>query len=236
MWIAYGADVRWWLVFYARLLQRTGGHFADSSGSPPRTPSHRRTNWKQILSSGYISSSFFGLWSRTARFASFSSCARRHLRLFSPRSAWIMRHAEDRWMPDSLKIWRTERWACGWSSWLGASSSTADSFSLVRADFGRPLPTAYNIQIRNYGLPICQLHCPLSIFPDFSTSTHLRANSDHWNIIFCLFRVYTLLFCLPWFSCLWFLYFEFSPWQQSPFFQNFSSVLFTSQNTPLPRN
>ena len=37
----------------------------------------------------------------------------------------------------------------------------------------------------------CTAH---SIFPDFSTKKkHLRADSNHRNNIFCLFRVYTLL-------------------------------------------
>ena len=34
---------------------------------------------------------------------------------------------------------------------------------------------------------------PRSIFADFLISTHLRANSDLWNAVFCLLCVFTLL-------------------------------------------
>jgi len=49
--------------------------------------------------------------------------------------------------PVSLDIWRVERCVCVWSSWLSTSSSTAVTFTAVRAFYGLPLSCRWSVHL-----------------------------------------------------------------------------------------
>jgi len=97
----------------------------------------------QIIStacSEYCFSSCLQRVKRAIRFASDNNCARRRFTHFNRRSRWMILFTDDRSMPVSRAMIRTEWWVLGFSSWLRTSSSTSLTFSAFRVKRGLPLP------------------------------------------------------------------------------------------------
>ena len=100
-----------------------------------------------------------------SRFAIVSSYARRLFKHFNPRSLWIIRLTEDRWIPIWREIWRTVRCDFGTPhGWVPARQHPVSMFSVERAERGRPLPgrrSAVPVSRRRFSrrLMLRNFHC-----------------------------------------------------------------------------